>query len=59
MLATFPDYSYLAVCRFICSIVLQAYLEADACQGMSYMKFAVNHPYRFIDYFQAYYCGLL
>ena len=50
---------WLVFARFICGIVLHVSLTAELQQGMNMMKYAVNHPWKFVDYRVAYFTGAM
>lgn len=45
--------------RFICSSILHLALQEEVSIGLDMMKYALNHPYKFVSYRSAYLCGLL
>ena len=45
--------------RFICGIVLHVSLSAELKQGLTMMKYAVNHRWKFINYKIAFMSGLM
>ena len=54
-----PETMWIVFARFICGIVLHVSLSAELQQGMQMMKYAVNHPWKFVDYRLAYCIGLM
>ena len=54
-----PETMWIVFARFICGIVLHVSLSAELQQGMKMMKYAVNHPWKFVDYRLAYSIGLM
>lgn len=46
-------------CRFICAIILHLSLSEETATGLNKMKYAVNHYYKFQNYKQAYFVGLM
>lgn len=50
---------WIVVVRFICGLVLHMKIQEEACAGMTTMKFALNHPYRFTDYRVVWLSGFL
>ena len=57
-LVAYPDNLLVVASRFICGIVLHMSLQGELFQGMSCMKYALNHYYKFDDYKLAFLCGL-
>ena len=45
--------------RFVCGIVLHMILSPELEQGLSLMKYALNHHWKFINYRHAFLGGLL
>jgi len=43
--------------RFLCAVFLHISLQDETKQGLSMMKYALNHPWKFRDYKSAYYVG--
>ena len=54
-----PENIWIVFTRFICGIVLHVSLSAELQQGMTMMKFAVNHWWKFDDWYVAYLTGSL
>ena len=50
---------WIVFARFICGIVLHVSLSGELTQGMTMMKYAVNHHWKFVDYRMAYFTGFL
>ena len=46
-LGVYPPTYWVVISRFICGIVLHMQLQDELKQGLSKMKFAVNHSYKF------------
>ena len=44
--------------RFLCAIVLHVTLTDEITQGFNMMKYSANHPWKFDNYFEAYFVGL-
>ena len=56
---TLPSSVWIVFARFVCGIVLHVQLSAELYQGLTMMKFAVNHPWKFEDYKVAYAVGFM
>lgn len=55
-----PDIGLLMVlARFVCGTVLHMLLSNELQQGLLMMKYAVNHPWKFINYRHAFLAGFL
>ena len=54
-----PETMWIVFARFICGIVLHVSLSAELRQGMNLMKYAVNHPWKFVDYRVAYFSSFM
>lgn len=40
----------IVLARFVCGVVLHLLLQPELSQGMSMMKYALNHPWKFVSY---------
>ena len=47
----------IVLCRFLCAVVLHIGLTDEVMQGFACMKFALNHPYKFRRWTDAYLVG--
>lgn len=56
---TYPDNASFTLVRFICGILLHAACQREFNQGITFMKFSLNHPYRFDNRGSAFISGLL
>jgi hypothetical protein len=54
-----PVNVYIMVARFICATILHLSLVDEVNQGLTMMKYAVNHSYRFHQHQLAFLSGLL
>ena len=50
---------WIVFARFICGIVLHVFLSAELKQGLTMMKYAVNHSWKFDNYWIAFMSGFL
>ena len=48
------DSLQIVLCRFLCAVVLHITLTDEVMQGFACMKFALNHPYKFRRWTDAY-----
>lgn len=58
-LSSFPESSTIVLSRFVCGVVLHMSLQGEFYQGLTCMKYAVNHPRTFQNYQVAFFGGLL
>lgn len=58
-LKQYPNKTEVIVTRFICGLVLHMNLQEEIKAGFNYMKFALNHHYRFSNYKNAFFAGFL
>lgn len=61
-LAVYPPTYWVIISRFVCGIVLHMQLQDELKQGLSKMKFAVNHSYKFkpgLGFQVAFFSGLM
>ena len=58
-LAAYPVSPYIVLARFSCGIILHMQLQGELTAGMSNMKFALNHHYRFDSVFIAWLAGFM
>ena len=56
---TFAGSQWIVFSRFMCGIVLHVSLSGEMKQGLINMKYAVNHPWKFVDYKIAWFCGFM
>ena len=49
------DSLQIVMCRFLCAIVLHITLTDEVMQGFACMKYALNHPYKFRAWTNAYF----
>ena len=49
----------MVLARFVCGIVLHMLLSTELEQGLIMMKYAVNHPWKFINYRHAFLSGFM
>lgn len=56
--AEMPESSIITICRFLCAIFLHISLADELEQANMLMKYAMNHPYRFKAWFNAFLVGL-
>mmetsp|Transcript_21678 Transcript_21678/g.29053 ORF Transcript_21678/g.29053 Transcript_21678/m.29053 type:complete len:251 (-) Transcript_21678:53-805(-) len=55
-----PDINIgMVFARFVCGIVLHMILSPELEHGLNLMKYAVNHPWKFINYHHAFLAGFL
>lgn len=54
-----PTDTWIIMSRFICGIVLHVFLQGELTIAVNNMKFAVNHPWKFDNYFLAWLAGFL
>jgi hypothetical protein len=54
----FPTISVVLI-RFICGLVLHSYQNIEIMSGMKNMKFAINHAYRFTNWYTAFASGFM
>jgi len=59
VLSNYPDGVLIVLARFICGIVLHMSLQYEMRQGLAFMKYAVNHRYKFKNYKYAFLAGFL
>ena len=48
----------IVLARFLCAIVLHITLTDEIKQGFNMMKYSVNHPWKFDNYFEGFFVGL-
>lgn len=53
------QWSLIVIARFICGMVMHVSLQGELLMGMSMMKYSANHPWKFLNWKQAYLAGLL
>ena len=49
----------LVMCRFLCSIFLHITRADELNQGLKFMKYALNHPWKFHSWKNAFFIGFL
>ena len=45
------------ICRFLCAIYLHIELADELNQGFLLMKYALNHPWKFASWYNAFFIG--
>lgn len=58
LLDMFDNVLIVIICRFIAAIILHLALMDELVRALSFMKFAVNHPYMFRSWASAYVSAL-
>lgn len=58
-LAKFPESSWMVILRFICAVVLHMTAQGEIAQEIGFMKFSLNHDYRFNNYVYPFLAGFL
>ena len=56
--ATPPPSVNVVLCRFLCAIFLHISLADELNQALVLMKYALNHPWKFDSWFDAYSVGM-
>ena len=56
---TYPASQTVVLARFMCSVVLHVSLNGDLSQGLTNMKYAINHDWKFVHYHIAWLCGFM
>ena len=56
-LYTLPTSNSTVIGRFICAFIMHISLTSETKQGLTMMKYATNHPWKFSDWRQAYLIG--
>ena len=56
--ATPPPSVNIVLCRFICAIFLHIAMADELNQGLTFMKYALNHSWKFERWFAAYSAGM-
>lgn len=54
---TYPSNIEIVLCRFLCAIFLHISLADELSQALSFMKYALNHPWKFRSWFMAFIIG--
>ena len=57
--AVIPADIGLVMCRFLCAIFLHITRAGELNQGLNFMKYALNHPWKFNNWFNAFFIGFL
>ena len=55
----YPRDIQVVMCRFLCAIFLHIYMVDEIKQGLSFMKYAMNHPWKFRSWKMGYFVGFL
>lgn len=58
-LTKFPENIWIMIVRFTCGVVLHMNAQGEMAQGLNFMKFSLNHDYRFENYRVAFLAGFL
>ena len=53
-----PAKETLVICRFLCAIFLHISLADELEQSLMFMKYAMNHPWKFASWSSAFFVGL-